>query len=225
MKQGKTAIVLLLCAVGASSLEAASPFIELAGDALLHKASQVILPARIAAFQRVGTRIYGSAGKDISAEYDLDMLIRGDVYVYPVGAYGKDFKSEVNIQQDAIRKLNKSVKLISQTRVQLRQDGKPIPGLRAEYQLTRALFDSQSRRCGSQFYLFQTGKWFIACRFSYPLEKSAAANQHITSFLSQWRWRKGSRPSGDRARPSEGVSRKVQRVVGQLMRTHFAKDA
>jgi|GEM_PF-2553426 hypothetical protein len=222
MTQGKTAIVLLLCAGAASVLEAASPFVKLAGDALLHKASQVVLPARIAMFEREGTRIYGSAGKDISAEYDLDMLIRGDVYVYPVGAYGKDFKSEVSIQQEAIRKLNKSVKLISQTSFQLRQDGKPIPGLRAEYQLTRALFNSQSRRCGSQFYLFQIGNWFIAYRFSYPIEKSAAANQHIRNFLSQWRWRQSWRPGGDRARPSEGDLKKVQRVVGQLMRTHFA---
>jgi hypothetical protein len=189
MMQRTPAIVLLLCAAIASSLGAASPFTKMSGDRLMHEASNIILPARVAMFQREATKIYGSGGRDAGAEYDLDTLVRGDVYIYPVGTYGKDFNAEVRIQQNSIGRFNKNVKLISQTNFQLRQSGKPISGLRAEYQLTRPLFNSPSRRCGSQFYLFQSRPWFIAYRFSYPIEKSDVAKQHIANFLNQWHWR------------------------------------
>ncbi len=190
--QRKIAIVLSLWAALGSSLGAVSPFSKTSGDRLMHKASNIILPARVAMFQRESTKIYGSGGRDAGAEYDLDALIRGDVYIYPVGTYGKDFNAEVRVQQDAIGKFNKNVKLISQTNFQLRQGGKPITGLLVEYQLTRPLFNSPSRRCESQFYLFQTGTWFVAYRFSYPVEKSDVAKQHISNFLNRWRWREPS---------------------------------
>jgi hypothetical protein len=173
----------------ASIAMAASPFSKTSGNRLLHNSSKVVLPPRIAMFQMVGTKIYGSGGRDAGAEYNVDALIRGDVYIYPVGTYGKDFNGEIGVQQNAIRRLNKNVKVVSQANFQVNQGGRTISGLRAEYQLTRPLFNSPSRRCGSQFYLFRDGTWFVAYRFSYPIEKSDVAKRHIADFIAQWKWR------------------------------------
>ena len=88
-------------------------------------------------------------------------MIRGDVYVYPLGTYGRDFNAEVRVQQTAITKLNKGVKLVSQTRFQLNQAGRSIPGVRVQYELTRPLYRDKARRCGSQLYVFRDGRWLV----------------------------------------------------------------
>ncbi|MDP9098016.1 MAG: hypothetical protein M3N48_03360 [Verrucomicrobiota bacterium] len=167
---------------------AASPFKKISGG-LLHVSSGVIFPSRVGAFRFEGTKFYGSAGRDVGAEYDVEPLIRGDVYVYPLGTYGKDFNAETRVQQNAINKLYKAVKQVSQSRFQLNQTGRNITGVRAQYELTRAIFRSNARRCGSQFYLFRDGPWLVAYRFSYPIEQTAAANKQIVDFLRGWQWR------------------------------------
>ncbi|MEY2576313.1 MAG: hypothetical protein QOF80_1800 [Verrucomicrobiota bacterium] len=179
-------IVSIFATAGTAS--AASPFKKIRGG-LLHVSSGVILPQRVGAFRFEGTKFYGSAGRDVGGEYDVVPLIRGDVYVYPLGTYGKDFNAEVSVQQNAINKLYKAVKLVSQGRFSLNQAGRSIAGMRVQYELTRGLFRSNSRRCGSQFYIFRDGPWLIAYRFSYPLEQTGAANKQIADFLRMWQWR------------------------------------
>jgi hypothetical protein len=172
----------------ASTVCAASTF-KKSGGGVLHVSSGVIFPARVGVFRFQGTKIYGSAGRDAGAEYDVDSLIRGDVYVYPVGTYGKDFNAELRVQQNAIGKLNKAVKLVSQARFQLNQAGRSIVGVRAQYELTRPFGRNNARRCGSQLYLFRDDTWLFAYRFSYPIEQAGPANKHIADFLRQWQWR------------------------------------
>jgi len=116
-------------------------------------------------------------------------VIRGDVYIYPMGTYGKDFNAEVRVQQNAINQVNKAVKLVSQSRVQVSQAGRNVSGVRVQYELTRALVDNKMRRCGSQLYLFRDGPWLIQYRFSYPIEQSGRATQQIADFLRLWQWR------------------------------------
>jgi hypothetical protein len=192
MKTLKPLAVLLLTisifAIAGAASAAASPFKKVSGG-LLHVSSGVILPQRVGAFRFEGTKFYGSAGRDVGAEYDVVPLIRGDVYVYPLGTYGKDFNAEVRVQQNAINKLYKAVKLVSQGRFSLNQAGRSIAGVRVQYELTRGLFRSNSRRCGSQFYIFRDGPWLVAYRFSYPLEQTGAANKQIADFLRMWQWR------------------------------------
>ena len=167
---------------------AASPFKKISGG-LLHVSSGVILPQRVGAFRFQTTRFYGSAGRDVGAEYDVVPRIRGDVYVYPLGTYGKDFNAEVRVQQNAISKLYKGVKLVSQGRFSLNQAGRSFTGVRVQYELTRALFSSKTQRCGSQFYIVRDGPWLVAYRFSYPIEQTATANKQIADFLRLWQWR------------------------------------
>jgi hypothetical protein len=178
---------LLIFAV-AGTASAASPFKKVRGG-LLHVSSGVIFPARVGVFRFEGTKLYGSAGRDVGAEYDVKPLIRGDVYVYPMGTYGKDFNAEMRVQQNAINKLNKSVKLRSQSRFQLNQAGRNITGVRVQYELTRPIFRGNARRCGSQLYLFRDGPWLVAYRFSYPIEQTDMANKQIADFLRLWQWR------------------------------------
>ena len=109
--------------------------------------------------------------------------------MYPLGTYGKDFNAEVRVQQNAINKINKAVKLLSQSRVQLNQAGRNITGVRVQYELTRPIFRNNARRCGSQLYLFRDGPWLVAYRFSYPIEQTAAATKQIADFLRLWQWR------------------------------------
>jgi len=168
---------------------AASPFKKISGG-VLHVSSGVIFPTRVGAFRFEKTKLYGSAGRDVGAEYNVGSAIRGDVYVYPLGTYGKDFNAELRVQQNAINKLNKAVKQVSQSRLQLNQAGRGIAGTRVQYELTRPLLaNSNSRRCGSQLYLFRDGPWLVAYRFSYPIEQSGAANKQIADFLRLWQWR------------------------------------
>jgi hypothetical protein len=167
---------------------AASPF-KKAGGSVVHVSSGVIFPSHVGAFQFVKTKIFGSGGRDVGAEYDIVGLIRGDVYVYPLGAYARDFNGEARVQQNAIRQTYKGVKLVLESRPQLRQSGRNLTGFRALYELTRLLGGNKARRCGSQFYLFRDGPWLVAYRFSYPIEQSGPANQRIADFLRLWQWR------------------------------------
>jgi hypothetical protein len=182
--------IVLTCVALTTASASSSPFAKLSENRLLHRPSNVVLPARIALFQRVHEEVFETTGRDVGLDYDLDQLIRADVYVYPVGftGYGKDLTSEFRHQQADIRKLNRNVELVSQTNFPLSQSGRTINGSRAQYVLTRELFAKRNCRCGSQLYVFRDGKWFIAYRFSYPIEKSNVANEHIRSFLAQWQW-------------------------------------
>jgi hypothetical protein len=185
----RTISLAALIVLGLSAAASAAPFEKIRGGGIRHKPSGMVFPVRVGAFRFGGTKFYGSAGRDVGAEYDFEALIRGDVYVYPLGTYGKDFNAEVRVQQNAINKINKAVKLVSQSRCQLNQAGRNITGVRVQYDLTRPLFRSKPRRCGSQFYLFRDGPWLVAYRFSYPIEQAGAASKPIADFLRQWQWR------------------------------------
>jgi hypothetical protein len=183
-----TAAVTFSIFAAAGTACAAVPFKKVSGG-VLHVSSDVIFPSRVGVFRFECTKVYSSAGRDVGAEYDVESLIRGDVYVYPVGTFGKDFNAELRVQQNAINRLNKAVKLVSQSNFQLNQAGRGITGVRVQYELTRPLFRNNSRRCGSQLYLFRDGPWLVAYRFSYPVEQAGAANKQIADFLRLWQWR------------------------------------
>jgi hypothetical protein len=174
--------------VAAGPASAASPFKKVSGG-VLHVSSGVIFPSRIGAFRFERSKVYGSAGRDVGAEYDIEPTIRGDVYVYPLGTYGKDFNAELRAQQNAINQLNKAVKLVSQSRFQLNQAGRSLNGVRVQYELTRPFYRRNAQRCGSQLYLFRDGPWLVAYRFSYPIEQAGVVNKQIADFLRRWQWR------------------------------------
>jgi hypothetical protein len=180
---------LALIFLGWSATALASPFKKIPDGGLRHESSGVIFPARVGAFRFQGTKFYGSAGRDVGAAYDFEPLVRGDVYVYPLGTYGKDFNAELRVQQNAINQMNKAVKLVSQSRCEVNQAGRNIAGVRVQYDLTRLIFRSKARRCGSQLYLFRDGPWLVAYRFSYPIEQAGAASKSIADFLRLWQWR------------------------------------
>jgi hypothetical protein len=182
---GAAALSIFVVPVTAS---AASPFKKVTGGTL-HIPSGVILPARVGAFQFVQTKLYGSAGRDAGAGYNVGSTVRGDVYFFPLGTYGRDFEAELRIQQNAIKQVNQAVKQVSQARFQLNQSGRTINGVRVQYELTRVLFTGKARRCGSQLYLFRDGPWLFQYRFSYPIEQSAFANKQIADFMRLWQWR------------------------------------
>jgi hypothetical protein len=181
-------VALFLSIAAAGNASAASAFKKVSGG-FVHVSSGVILPARVGVFRFDHTKIYGAGGRDVGAEYNVVPVIRGDVYVYPLGTYGKDFNAELRIQQNAINQTNKAVKQISQGRFQLNQAGRSLSGVRIQYELTRPFFGGKTRRCGSQLYLFRDGPWLVACRFSYPIEQAGVANKQIADFLRLWQWR------------------------------------
>lgn len=188
--KSKHATTVGILLIGVISVQAASAFKKTSGNGLLHTPSSVLFPRNVGLFQRVDsyTRIYGSEGRDVSVRYLLDRLIISETYVYPVGTYGSDLNSEFKIQQVAIQQINKKPRLVSQDSVHLNQSGRSIPSLRANYQLTRQLFSGRDERCGSQVFVFRDGSWFIAYRFSYPIEHSTIASKHVGDFLHQWHW-------------------------------------
>src|SRR5437764_7522603 len=130
LMKSKVALVFLLLAVAGLSASAASPFKKTEGNRLLHVPSGIVFPGKIALFDRIDTKIFSSNGRDIRARYQLDAFILGDVYVYPVGApgYGKDLNGEFQVQQRAIREINKNVKLAAETTIQTTQNGRTITG-------------------------------------------------------------------------------------------------
>lgn len=183
-----TAVVVFSMFAAPGTAFTVSPFKKVSSG-VLHVSSGVIFPPRVGAFRFAGTDICGAAGRDIGAQYNLPSVIRGDVFVYPMGTFGKDFNAELRVQQNAINQLNRSVKLVSQVRFQVNQASRGINGIRVQYELTRRLFGNKSRRCGSQLYLFRDGRWLFQYRFSYPIEQTGAANKEIAHFLRLWQWR------------------------------------
>ncbi len=190
--KAKLVVVFALFGIGLMGVQGASPFKKTSGDGLLHIPSNVLFPRNVGLFQRADsdTRIYGSQGRDVSVRYLLDRLIICETYVYPVGTYGRDLNSEFKIQETAIQQINKKARLISQDNVHINQNGRSILGVHANYQLTRRFFGGRDEPCGSQLLVFRDGSWFIAYRFSYPIDHSIIANKHVGDFLRQWRWRK-----------------------------------
>lgn len=183
-------IVALAFSIGAvpRTALAASPFKKVNGGTV-HVPSGVIFPRRVGAFQFVTTKVYGSGGRDAGAGYNAGTTIRGDVYVYPLRTYGKDFNAELRVQQNAIVAMNKAVKQVSQSRFPLNQGGRSVSGTRVQYELTRSLWGGKTQRCGSQLYLFRDGPWLIQGRFSYPIEQSKTADKQVGDFLRLWQWR------------------------------------
>jgi hypothetical protein len=192
MKTLKPSAVIIALALSILAMpgvaSAASTFKRVSGGTL-HVPSGVIFPGRVGAFQFVTTKVYGSGGRDAGAGYNMGSTIRADVYVYPLGTYGKDFNAELRVQQNAITKLNQAVKLISQSRFALNQGGRTVSGTRVQYELTRSLWGEKPRRCGSQLYLFRDGAWLVQGRFSYPIEHGGTADKQIGDFLRLWQWR------------------------------------
>jgi hypothetical protein len=190
VKAKLTAVFALFC-TGLMGVQAASPFKKTSGDGLLHIPSNDLFPRNVGLFQRADsdTHIYGSEGRDVSVRYLLDRLIICETYVYPVGTYGRDLNSEFRIQQAAVQQINQKPKLISQDTVHVNQNGRSVLGLHANYELTRPLFGDKAERCGSQLFVFRDGSWFIAYRFSYPIDHSSITNKHVGDFLRQWQWR------------------------------------
>jgi hypothetical protein len=182
-------LIALLClpVFAASPTSAAPPFKKVRGG-VQHVSSAVIFPSRVGAFRFGGTKVYGAAGRDVGAQYNVVSVVRGDVYVYPLGTYARDFNGELRVQQNAIKQLNQAVKQVSQARLQLNQTGRTVSGTRVQYELTRSLF-GRKRRCGSQLYLFRDGRWLVQYRLSYPIEQTGAANKQIADFLRLWQWR------------------------------------
>ncbi|HEX8490399.1 MAG TPA: hypothetical protein VF626_05240 [Chthoniobacterales bacterium] len=190
MKTSKSfALIAALCLpiLAASQAAAASPFKKTRGG-LYHVSSGVIFPSRVGAFRFGGTHVYGSAGRDVGAQYNVVPVIRGDVYVYPLGTYARDFNGELRVQQNDIKRLNAAVKQVSQSRLQLNQAGRRVSGIRVQYELTRQLY-GKKRRCGSQLYLFRDGRWLFQYRFSYPIEQTGLAQKQMADFLRLWQWR------------------------------------
>jgi hypothetical protein len=192
MKTVKLSAVITALALSILALpglaSAAPPFKKVSGGTL-HVPSGVIFPSRVGAFRFVTTKLYGSAGRDAGAGYNVDSAIRGDLYVYPLGTYAKDFNGELHVQQNAIKQANHAVKLVSQAQYRLNQAGRTINGMLVQYELTRSLWGEKSRRCGSQLYLFRDGPWLVQGRFSYPIEQSGTANKQVADFLRLWQWR------------------------------------
>jgi len=185
----KIAFVCVLLAAILNPADAASPFKKSSGNRLLHVPSNIVFPGKIGLFNRIDTHVYGSGGRDVSARYQLDAFIVGDVYVYPVGTYAPDLNGEFRVQQNAIREKNKNVKLVAETTIQTSQNGRTITGRKATYDLVRGLFGEPPHKCGSQLIVFRDGPWFVAYRLSYPSERSAIAIKHVADFLEQWHWR------------------------------------
>jgi hypothetical protein len=187
--KAKTIFAIAVIVAGSFATATASSFENLRSGGLLHKPSGVVFPVRVGMFQSAGPHSYDGRGRDVSVKYHLDQLIIADVYAYPAGSSRAAFDVEFATQQNAIRSLNKNVRLISQSATSIRQGGRVIQGRQATYDLERPLFGKTRAKAGSQFLLFRDGPWFVAYRFSYPRERSAVASKHIGNFIAQWSWK------------------------------------
>src|SRR5437016_4507489 len=163
MKAIQTLIVLLSWAALTAGAAQKSPS-KNEDDVMLLDGPNFVLPSRVGLFQRSEVKTFDKSGRDVGIGYDLDHFIKGDVYVYPVGApgYGKDLNSEFQVQQKAISQLNHDVRLISRETMLLNQDGRAIAGIHANYELRRDLFAERNLKCGSQLYVFRDGSWFVS---------------------------------------------------------------
>ena len=181
-----------LAVVGAAPAHAAGPFKNVPAGAL-HQPSGVVFPARVGNFQRQGApHLYDNAGRDVSFRYLLGRATVADAYVYPVTKVTGGLDAEFRTQQNAITQVNRNVKLRAQQNTAIVQSGRRVAGKHASYDFERALQTKRFQKAGSQLYVFRDGNWFVAYRFSYPRENTAAALQQINAFLAGWQWKPGA---------------------------------
>ena len=150
-----------------------------------------VLPSRIGLFHRGDVQLVDNYGYDFAFSYNVDHWIRCEIAAHPAGTrgYGSELNSELQLQQNAISRVNRDVKLISRESTGVTQDDRAVAGLRATYYLQYPLFANRNLDCGLQLYVFRDGSWFVVYRFFYPRAKSAAAVKQIGNFLASWQWR------------------------------------
>lgn len=174
-----------------ATAEAARPFKETASGSM-HQPSGVVFPNRVGAFRRIRPNVYDNAGRDVSMRYMLGAAVIADAYVYPVTKTTGGLDKEFRTQQKAIKQLNRNVRLVAQETVSLVQNGQSVTGKHAMYTLERTLQSARYVKAESQLYVMREGNWFIAYRFSYPLEKASSVAKQVKDFLNRWQWRAGT---------------------------------
>ena len=150
-----------------------------------------VLPSRVGLFHRENAQLVDKHGYDFAFSYNLDDWIKCEIAAHPAGTrgYGTDLNSELQLQQNAISRANRQVKLISRESTAVTQDDRAIAGLRATYSLHYPMFANPNLDCGLQLCVFRGGSWFVVYRFFYPRSKSSVAGKQIANFIASWQWR------------------------------------
>jgi hypothetical protein len=182
---------LMLSAILVTAVGAQNSSTNNEDDLLLVDGPNFVLPSRVGPFHRGDAQLRDKNSYDFAFRYNVDHLIKCDISVHPAGTrgFGSDLNTELQLQQNAITRASRNVKLISREPTQSIQDDRPVAGLRANYSVQRSLFSEQETNCGLQLYVFRDGPWFVAFHFFYPRDRSAIALKQIANFIGTWQWR------------------------------------
>ncbi|HYR23704.1 MAG TPA: hypothetical protein VEP30_12365 [Chthoniobacterales bacterium] len=191
MREQHARISLLLCAIVITTVNGQNSATKKEDDLVLVDGPNFVLPSRVGPFNRGDAQLVDKNAYDFAFSYDLDHWIKCEIAAHPAGTrgYGSDLKTELQLQQNAISRANRDVKLVSREPAGVTQDDRAVAGLRATYNLQYSLFANRNLDCGLQLYVFRDGPWFVVYRFFYPRSKSADAVKQIASFLASWQWR------------------------------------
>ncbi len=151
-------LAVFLSLASATGNTAAAGVFKKTGDGLIHQPSGVAFPARIGSFESVERpHTYDRKGHDVSMRYELPRQIVADVYAYPVTQTTGGLDSEFHRQENAIKQLNRNVRLVSRENALIVQSGHRVTGKHATYDLERSFQGSTYVKAGSQMYIFRDG--------------------------------------------------------------------
>ena len=190
MKQ-QAQISLFWYAIAVTAVSAQNSPTKNEDDLLLVDGPNFVLPSRVGVFNRGNAQLVDKRGYDFAFIYNVGNWIKCEIATHPAGTrgYGNDLNSELQLQQNAISRATRDVKLITRESTAITQNDRAVTGLRATYSLQYPLFANPNLDCGLQLYVFRSESWFVVYRFFYPRSKSTAAAKQIANFIASWQWR------------------------------------
>ncbi len=170
----------------------------------VHKGSKIEFPTSVGLYERTGVNQYDTAGKDVSAGYNLYSPLAPiaiTVYVYPapgvlsigsppnVVAAAKDLvlRDHFEAVKQEITKVHPIAQLISEENVPIQQSGATYQGIKAAFQFTEVVTE-RSIDLTSLVFLYDYDDWYIKYRVTYPTLAKANSEPEVEQFVRQFVW-------------------------------------
>jgi len=156
-----------------------------------HPASGMEFPTAIGEFNRVALTQYDTAGRVVSARYDIDgatSKITATVYVYPVyGSSAGRCQRLLDEAAAAVVAAHPGARPAGVDDMTLDQEGRRHAGRHAVFLYDEPL-ETETRPATAQLYLFcdAAGPWQLEYRFTHPRELTVAPI--IDDFLHRLPW-------------------------------------
>lgn len=195
-----SALVLVVILAGCQTVQVSMPTPIHVSGYYNHPGSGMVFPERVGEFQRVQITQFAPSEKDVGVGYNSNGVrapISATVYVYPaprlisVGsppsvvddARTQLFHGHLEVLKREVMRAHPDARLLSEENFTLSQEGQKHNGRKVTFELAYT-FGITSQDSISQICLFQTGKWLVKYRITFPKATTAEVQGAIGSLLN-----------------------------------------